>query len=43
MGKLARLRSMPAPEIGYRLRERLRIEAERAQVVLGSAQRERQE
>src|SRR5438105_3724680 len=41
MGKLARLRSMPTPEIGYRLRERLRIEAERAQVVLGSASQER--
>jgi hypothetical protein len=29
MGKLSRLRDMPTGEIGYRLRERLRLEAER--------------
>ena len=34
MGKLARLRAMTAREIGYRLRERIMIEAERAKVRL---------
>ena len=33
-GKLARLRTMPAHEIGYRLRERIMIEAERVRVGL---------
>ena len=37
MGKLARLRAMTAREIGYRLRERIMIEAERAQVRLWPA------
>jgi hypothetical protein len=37
MGKLARLHAMTAREIGYRLRERIMIEAERAQVRLRPA------